>query len=239
MLSGSWTDHQIELLVYVLRSLDAQKHVYYDTRVCLNDENTKTPFQDELDILIKEKQVEFDAAGRWAFERNLDCFWSWSEVEDKYWVSFMLSIEPDRHITREEYFSKRQELVVAMKENDLSLLWTFKDEESGNCVLYEEVGEHTSDGMNLIYGIQSRVDHEHNLKNYCDVCCDGDEEPLTEIVSILCDLYENKVEHTRLFDAIKADPSWYDIGTHSWYDDQEEVPDRLRTKIQELIGAPV
>jgi hypothetical protein len=234
-LKGPWKPEHIKAWVYLI---DTQRYGYYT--ITLGADSFKEAYQE----LKKNKNIDFTAFGRWAFEANLLSLERWAKNEDIFEAS-QRNIEISNKITYEEYLEKIKWLLLEMYTKDLTIEWDFIDSEFGANFLLHETGVHKSQ-LNSETGMYELVFHgdvqgswDPNLKNMCQQFYE-DNSDLVEAVTQLMFLYKLPKEYeNNLYKLIENESDWYNLGGWPLFENFNDVPEKLHQDITARIKGEV
>lgn len=231
-LEGSWDDKNILQLMYMLYTQETENY-----SMQIEDGN----FEESLDEFRKQHGVCFFGAGKWQMDNNIESLHLWSNVDEDTWNEINKTIKPEFQISHSEYLKGKQELLKHMYDTDSTIRWEFTDAEGGGAYLatvksYLSVikkQEPLSLDPNEIYYdfaykvIESQT-YDYNLKNYCEVIHDGDDEMLFEVCSELLKIIGGKYSQAlveTLMDIVALDENWYNIQPYLYLKTIEDIDD--------------
>jgi len=238
---GNWTFEDAYNLVYVLMSQDNGNYFIHfpilEYACSIKEDGSSALKAVELMArsLLQGDEVSFYGSGRWSMQNNLESLHNWS--------SGAFAKEQVNHLlTGEQYDLCREALINSMKNNNLTFEWDFLDYEPGVSFLYKQLGyHHVNDALVLEY-IYSQNDTEYfepNLKNYCEIFCDGDEEALGNAAwEIAKELQlDQQIWVDPICELIKKHSTWYDLGEGGWYEgDLNAIPEQLGKDVMRLVN---
>jgi len=217
-LQGGWNLTDIKHLV---RIMDMHQYFYYN--ICWNEDTIKKITTN----LRRSKEQHFNAMGRWSFQNNLESFF---DVLDP---QYMDRVYKAVHSTPRQIFNSYYYLLKNMKERELTIHWSYTDEEAGNGYLYTQIGYHSITAK-FQYNVSSYQTYTYNLKNYCAVYLEGDDEPVYEAAFNLSKLFN--IPQESIVELIKKHETWYDLGTCYFSDTAEEFINRYPELHKDIIA---
>jgi hypothetical protein len=229
-LEGVWTPEQIKAIAYILFT---QETGYYNT---IWDTHV---FKEFLEGLQKEFSATFVGNGRWAFAANLEYLNNWYKIGKERWDKDIKDgLDSNNMLEYDDYLKLAQWIIDQMAEHELSLLWEYKDMETGCQFMCSATGKHVSvfdpgELRQILQYTENVVESwDCNLINQCEQFFEGEYENLGDVAYQIRELYsisDDYKEHVE--NLIMAHETWYDIPAYPYYESRKELPTQLRKDI--------
>lgn len=232
-LDGDWQPLELKYLTYVFISVSSFHSGDYFFDIEGDD------FED-MYRAVKELSIGFYGSGRWSFTANLEYMNNWSKLEYSHNFNDICNnkfFNESNKITQEQYVEIRKELFKIMYEKGLKILWHFYDYEGGVPFLYEGEGYHYVNKDNeLVYITTTEEYFEPNLKSYCKIFMEGDNEPLYNVLADFKSYFKLTDNQTDLLEKFITDhETWYNLYPYYYVDSDTKINEILFNYIKKEL----